>query len=76
MNNTRINQHSKAKTGHEKAQETSRAEVEFSTGSLIATGFFTALIGIWVAACFIGGLIASGGPLAMLKSWFTAVTGM
>lgn len=76
MNNTRINQHSKAKTGQEKAKETYQAEVELSTGSLIATGLFTALVGLWVAACFIGGLIASGGPLAMLKSWFTAVSGI
>jgi hypothetical protein len=34
------------------------------------------IIGIWALACFVGGMISSGGPIAMAKGWLTAVTGM
>jgi hypothetical protein len=56
--------------------ENSRTGVELSRGAIFAVSVAPVLIGIWAAACFVGGLIASGGPLAMLKSWFAAFTGM
>jgi hypothetical protein len=56
--------------------ENSQAGVEVSRGAMAALSVVPALIGAWAAACFVGGLIASGSPLALLKSWFSAVTGM
>lgn len=52
------------------------AKVEVSRGVMIGIGAVPTLIGIWAAACFFGGLIASGGPIALVKSWFSAFTGM
>ncbi|MBU4260990.1 MAG: hypothetical protein KKC76_03800 [Proteobacteria bacterium] len=52
------------------------AKVEVSRGVMIGIGAIPTVIGIWAAACFFGGLIASGGPLALVKSWFSAFTGM
>jgi fatty acid desaturase len=34
-----------------------------------------AVIGLWAAACFVGALI-NVGPLGLVGSWFTAVTGL
>ncbi len=58
------------------AVDSSQAKVEFSKGAMMAAITVPAMIGIWAAACFIGGMIAAGGPLAMIKSYFSAVTGM
>ncbi len=38
-------------------------------------GAVPALFGLWAGACLVGGLLASGGPVAMVKQLFTAVTG-
>lgn len=75
MKETNINKNTGIKTGRSRVREDDQAKVELSRGTLLAAGTFTALIGIWVAACFIGGLAASGGPIALLKSWFAAIAG-
>ena len=51
-------------------------EVEASHSSMAAMAAVPALIGIWAAACFIGGLISSGGPVKLASSWFQAVSGL
>lgn len=56
--------------------ENSRAEVEVSRATMIALGSTPALIGLWAFACFVGGLVASGSPIALMKSWFSAIIGM
>jgi hypothetical protein len=33
-------------------------------------------IGLWAAASLIGGMIASGGPVALVADWFKAVFGI
>ncbi|OKY76521.1 MAG: hypothetical protein BM485_04645 [Desulfobulbaceae bacterium DB1] len=58
------------------SSENIQAKVEVSKGVVIALGTAPALIGIWAAACFVGGLVASGGPIGMVKSWFSAISGM
>ena len=52
------------------------AKVEVSRGAMIALAAVPTLFGIWAAACFVGGLIACGGPIALVKSWFSAFTRM
>lgn len=64
------------KRSMQRTAENAPAKVEVSRGAMMAIGAVPALIGLWAAACFVGGLIASGGPIAMAKSWFSAFTGM
>ncbi|MCB2184577.1 MAG: hypothetical protein KQH63_21345 [Desulfobulbaceae bacterium] len=61
-----------------RSQTASREQVEFETmmGSLGTMGSIPAMIGLWAAACFIGGLIESGGPLSMASKFFSALTGI
>ncbi len=35
-----------------------------------------AVISLWSVACFVGGVITSGGPLSFVASWFKAVFGL
>lgn len=49
---------------------------EISKAGMYTVGIASTLIGIWGLACFVGGLIASGGPLAFVADWFKAVTGI
>lgn len=39
-------------------------------------GGVSALIALWAAACFIGGLISAGGPVELAYSWFKAIAGL
>ena len=47
-----------------------------SKGSLVAMGGISALIGVWALISFVSALTGSGGPLALVRSWFEAVIGM
>lgn len=38
-------------------------------------GISACAIGLWAAASLIGGMIASGGPVALAADWFRAVFG-
>lgn len=39
-------------------------------------GGVSALIALWAATCFIGGLISAGGPVELAYSWFKAIAGL
>lgn len=47
----------------------------FATGTISVMGGISAIIGIWAAACFIGGLLSSG-PVELAYGWFRAITGL
>lgn len=52
---------------------------EQTVGSMETMGALVAvsvLIGGWAVACFVGAMISAGGPLALAKGFFQAVTGM
>jgi hypothetical protein len=49
---------------------------EVSKNAIVGIGVISGIIGIWALACFVGGMISSGGPIALAKGWFAAVTGM
>lgn len=73
MNNTNV----QAKTrNQEKVNASIEAKVETSKGVMLAASVVPAVVGLWAVACFAGGLVASGGPLAMARGFFTAVTGI
>ena len=46
-----------------------------SKGSMITMGVVSALVGIWAVACLVSA-IAEGGPIELIKGWFTAVLGV
>ena len=56
--------------------EETAATTEISKAGIYTVGIVSALIGIWGLACFVGGMVASGGPLAFVGNWFKAVGGM
>jgi hypothetical protein len=65
----------KQRTGVE-INSTSDATTEVSKIGVITVAAFGTLVGLWSLACLFGGMMASGGPLAFVGSWFKAVSGM
>ena len=47
-----------------------------SRGSIITMGIVSSLVGVWALACLASAMFGSGGPVALIKSWFSAVAGM
>ena len=46
-------------------------------GAVVGVGAMVAgLVGAWAVSCLIAGVIAAGGPIALISSWFGAVTGI
>lgn len=56
--------------------EQATAGTTVSKGALAALGVASALVGLWAVACFVGGMLASGGPIALARAWVSAVTGV
>ena len=54
----------------------SDATTEVSKVGVYTVAAFGALVGLWSLACLVGGMAASGGPLAFVGDWFKAVSGM
>ncbi len=48
---------------------------EVSKLSVIGIGTISAFIGGWALVCLVSGVVASGGPVAMVANWFKAVIG-
>lgn len=59
-----------------RTSEAGQTKTEISRGMAAFLSVVSGLIGAWTAACLLGGILASGGPLSFLKSWFSAVTGV
>jgi len=46
-------------------------------GAAVGLGAMAAgLVGAWSISCLVAGVITAGGPIALVSSWFGAVTGM
>ena len=41
----------------------------------VAIGITSCALGVWAAASLLGGMVASGGPLALIANWLKAVIG-
>ncbi len=59
-----------------RAGEKANAATEISRAGMYTVGIASAVIGLWGFACFVGGMVASGGPLSLIGNWFKAVAGM
>lgn len=71
MNTMNVNTRVKTRAG-----EKANTAAEVSKATVYTVGVVSALIGVWGLACFVGGMIASGGPLSFVGNWFKAFTGM
>ena len=66
-----------AKTkGQTQTKVNAQVQSDISTGAMVVATSIPAVIGLWAVACFVGGMVASGGPISMAQSFFTAVTGV
>jgi hypothetical protein len=63
---TRVTERESAQTGLDAITKT----------SIIAMGSISALIGLWALASIVSAMVSDGGPLALVKGWFGAVTGL
>ena len=77
MMQTSVNEGVKTKTRAGRKMNTSaQVQAEVSRGAVRALNIAGILVALWVAACLVGGMIASGGPVALVKGWFSAVMGL
>ena len=51
-------------------------QAEVSRGAIISINTVGVVIGLWALASLVGGMVSAGGPVALVKAWFSAVTGM
>jgi hypothetical protein len=52
-----------------------KVDVQISKVGFAVIGLSSCAIGIWAAASLLAGMIASGGPVALVANWFRAVIG-
>jgi hypothetical protein len=52
-----------------------KVDAQISKVGIAVIGLSSCAIGIWAAASLVGGMIASGGPIALVANWFRAVIG-
>ncbi len=58
-----------------RAKTDSRADEQVMKVGFAVIGLTSCAIGVWSVASLIGGVIASGGPIALIGNWFKAVIG-
>lgn len=60
-----------------KSKETTKTAIDsVSRGSIITMGVASALVGLWAFACLVSAMIGTGSPIELIKSWFSAVSGI
>ena len=52
-----------------------KVDVQISKVGFAVIGLSSCAIGIWAVASLLGGMVASGGPVALVANWFKAVIG-
>lgn len=71
MENNAITKQQAKATAHDSASADSEL---YKLGTFITAGFAVA-IGIWSLICLSSAMISDGGPVALVKSMITAITG-
>ena len=49
---------------------------EIDKVGVIVIATVTGVIGVWAVACLFSGMVAAGGPIALLKGFVIAITGV
>ncbi len=52
-----------------------KADVQVARVSFAVIGISSCAIGLWAVASLVGGMVASGGPVALAANWLKAVIG-
>ena len=52
-----------------------KVDVQVAKVGFTVIGLSSCAIGIWAVASLLGGMVASGGPVALVADWFRAVIG-
>ena len=56
---------------------TERVGTDTLQGAVVGLGAMAAgLVGAWSVTCLVAAVIVAGGPIALVASWFGAVTGI
>jgi len=58
------------------ADTPAQVQAEMSRGAVRALALVGGLVALWAAACVVGAMVSAGGPLALVKGWFSAVMGL
>jgi hypothetical protein len=53
----------------------SKVDVQIAKVGFVVIGLSSCAIGIWAVASLLGGMVVSGGPVALIANWFRAVIG-
>jgi len=51
------------------------AKAEVAKGALRTMGAAGVVVSVWSVASLVGGMVASGGPISLIKAWFGAISG-
>lgn len=74
MQDTALSKQNSKSGVQENTQTTVSSEVDkVIIGSIAA---FAGLVGLWSIACLGSAMFQAGGPLQLLKGWFSAISGM
>ncbi|GAB6193112.1 hypothetical protein [Desulfocastanea catecholica] len=52
-----------------------KVDVQVAKVSFAVIGISSCAIGLWAVASLVGGMVASGGPVALAANWLKAVIG-
>ncbi len=57
------------------ARTNDKVDVQIAKVGFAVVGLSSCAVGIWAVASLLGGMVASGGPVALVADWFRAVIG-
>jgi hypothetical protein len=52
-----------------------KVDVQVARVGFVVIGISSCAIGLWALASLVGGMVASGGPVALAANWLKAVIG-
>ncbi|HFQ89096.1 MAG TPA: hypothetical protein ENK27_03380 [Desulfobulbus sp.] len=65
-----------AATTKTRVQTSVNTQAEISRGAVISMASAGALVGLWAFASLASAMVMTGGPIALARAWFGAVTGI
>ena len=65
-----------AATTRTRVQSTVNTQAEVSRGALVSMAAAGAIVGLWAFASLASAMVMTGGPIALARAWFGAVTGI
>jgi len=71
MKNATVNTRTQVQTSENVSVTSEVSKAGFYTIAIVST-----MVGLWSFACFVSGMVASGGPLSFVGSWFKAIAGL